>query len=215
MTRIKWIIAVATLVFPLALSAQTRQNELGFFVSSSQFDSTRIEDDELDFDVELDFDENIGFGVSYNRYWTNQLSTEFAAQRLGGDIQVSLVDGPTSITVDAGEIELTAFSGTLQWHFGGAGRFDPYIGGGLAYVTGDVDVLADPEEDPEATENVELENETTWLANAGVNFRITDALSIGADAKYIAYEPEAEGDDSGESLDVNPLVFSAGIKFRF
>ena len=201
--------------FAFPLAAQTRANELGFFVSMSQFDSTSLtEDDDLDLEVELDFDEDIGYGVSYTRYWASNLSLEFAAQRLSADAEVTISDDTISETVDVGELELTAFSGTVQWHFGGAGRFDPYIGGGLAYVLGEVDSIVD-EGDPEETEELELENETTWLANAGVNFRVSDSLSIGADVKYIAYEPSAEDDDTGETLDVNPLVISAGVKFRF
>jgi outer membrane protein W len=201
------------LVFPLTLTAQGRANELGVFVSLPQFDSTSFEDEEEpDLGLELDFDENVGYGVSYNRYWTDHLSSEFTAQRLSGDIQVNVTGGPATITVDAGDIEMDVLSAGLQWHFGGASRFDPYIGGGVAYVSGEADVLADPEVDPEETENVDLDSETTWLANAGINFRLTDAFSLNADAKYIAYEPE---DDAGDSLDINPLVFSAGVKFRF
>jgi len=214
LSRIKWFAVLAVLAFPLSLAAQTPANELGVFVSASSFDDTTLPDDELDVDVELEFDEQIGYGVSYNRFWTPQLSTEFAVQRLGGDIDVSIIDGPTTITVDAGEIDLTAYSGTVQWHFGATGRFDPYVGGGVAYVTGDVDLIADPE-DPESVDNVELENETTWLANAGINYRLTNSIAIGADAKYIAYEPKGKGDADDERVDVNPLVISAGVKFRF
>jgi outer membrane protein W len=210
--RIKFILAVAVLVFPLTLSAQTRANELGVFASMSRFDETTESD--VDGDVTLGFDENIGYGVSYNRYWSNQLSTEFAAQRLGGDIQVSAFDGPGSVTINAGELNMTVLSATLQWHFASNSRIDPYIGAGAAYITGDADVLTDI--DPAAaTENVDLDTETTWLANAGLNFRFSDALSIGADAKYMKYEPRAEGDGPQDRIDVNPLVISAGLKFRF
>jgi outer membrane protein len=212
----KAIVAAAILAFAFPLVAQTRANELGVFVSMSRFDSTDLSEDVegIPIEVELDFDENIGYGISYTRYWGNTLALELAAQRLSADAEVTISGGTISETFDAGEIDLTAFTAVTQWHFGGAGRFDPYVGAGAAYVTGDVDVIAD-EEDPEATEEVELENEITWVANAGVNFRITDALSIGADAKYISYEPQAEDDETGETLDVNPLVISAAVKFRF
>jgi outer membrane protein W len=210
----KVIVAAAILLLAFPLAAQTRANELGVFLSMSQFDSTNLsEDDEgIPLAAELDFDEDIGYGISYTRYWSDRLALEFAAQRLSANAEITISGPGVEETFDAGEIELTALSAVAQWHFGGAGRFDPYIGGGLAYVTGNVDVIA---EDPEETEEVELENETTWVANAGVNFRITDAISIGADAKYINYEPQAEDDETGETLDVNPLVISAAVKLRF
>src|SRR5687768_6230720 len=109
----KSILAVAILVFALPLAAQTRANELGFFVSTSQFDSTDLSEDSdgLALDVELDFDEDIGYGISYTRYWSNSLALELAAQRLSADAEITISDGTISETVDAGEIELTAFSG--------------------------------------------------------------------------------------------------------
>jgi outer membrane protein len=210
--RIKWFVAVAVLAFPVVLSAQTPANEFGVFVSRPAFDSTRFVDFESGDDFELEFDENAGYGVNFTHSFSPQVSLELTAQKMSGDVQVSLDTPP--ITVNAGEINLMAYSATAQWHFAGTGKFDPYVGAGVAYVTGDVDFIDDPE-DPDATSNSDLENETTWLANAGIAYRISNTLSIGADAKYITYEPKAEDDVTEDRVDINPLVISAGVKFRF
>ena len=209
----KLLLALAVLAFPLSLTAQPA-NELGVFVSLPKFDSTTIVDPELGIEIELDFDEDMGYGVSYNRYWTPNLSTEFAVQNLGGDLEATVTDGTTRITVDAGEINLMAYSGTVQWHFARGGRFAPYVGGGVAYMTGDIDIPSDPD-DPDFVENIDLDNETTWLVNAGVNIGITDSIALAGDVKYISYDPKAEGDTDEGRVDVNPLIFSAGVKFRF
>jgi outer membrane protein W len=106
-----------------------------------------------------------------------------------------------------------AFSAVAQFHFGD-GPVVPYVGGGIAYVTGDAET---PEEivEPGEPAEVDFESQTGLIANAGVDFRITPNLAIGADVKYIPYEAVEEGASDIEALDVNPLIFSAAVKFRF
>lgn len=215
MKRFSLYTAVALFVFSVTLSAQPA-SELGLFVSQSGFDTTTFTDPEVGVDVEIEFDEDMGYGVSFNHYWTPALSTEFAAQTLGGDVQITISDNLTDVTFDAGEVDLMAYSATLQWHFARGSRFSPYIGGGAALLTGDVEFPVDATDpDNEDVETVDLENEFTWVANAGIDIGLTGSLAINADAKYFAYEPKGDGDADEDRLDVNPLVISAGIKFRF
>lgn len=208
----KLIIAFAVLAFPLAVSAQS--NELGVFVSMPQFESTTIADEDLG-DFELEFEEDMGYGVNFNHYFSPNLSLDLAAQSLSAEMQASLGGGGATLTFDIGEIDLMAYSAALQFHFGRGARFAPYVGGGAAYVTGDVEILEDPENDPDATEELDLENEITWLANAGVNINLTPSFAINGDVKYIAYEAAGEDAEEGDELEINPLVISAGVRFRF
>jgi outer membrane protein W len=206
----KWFIAVAVLLVPVSLFAQAPSNELGVFISTSQFESTSFTDEDGTF--EIGFDEDLGYGVSYTRFFTPSVAIEFGAQRLGGDVEVSF-GAPINITAEAGEINLNVYSATAQYHFP-HGKLDPYIGGGVAYLTGDVDFIDDPE-DPDSVSNADFDNELTWLANIGIGYAITDSVSIGADVKYIAYDPKAEGDTDEGRVDVNPLVIAGGVKFQF
>ncbi|MEA2490664.1 MAG: outer membrane protein [Acidobacteriota bacterium] len=212
MSRLRYLLLVAAVVFPIMAAAQQPSNDVGVWVSTSQFDKTSETDPDLGGEVSIEFDENIGYGVTFSHYWGNALAVEFGAQKLGGDLNLS-VEGPgAEFTAKVGELDLQAYSATLQWHFARGSRVSPYIGGGAAFVTADFD--AEPLED-EPAEQVDLDNETTWLANAGVNIALTPSLSLGIDGKYIAYEPKGEGDTDDDRLDVNPLVLSAGLRFRF
>jgi outer membrane protein W len=179
-------------------------NELGVFISTSQLDEDEINQAGDLFDVE--FDEDMGYGVLYNRFWTTAFSTELAYQKLGADLTVSFED----IVEDAGELDLDVLSVTAQFHFMRGGVISPYIGGGAAYVSGQAGSV-----DPDELEDVDLENEYEWLANAGVNFNIGQSLGIFLDGKYILYEARGEGDPDEEALELNPLVLSAGVKWRF
>jgi outer membrane protein W len=195
-------IALALLLLPLTAAAQ--MNDLGVFISTSQLEDSEIDDAGDIFDVE--FDEDMGYGILYNRFWTNSFSTEFAYQKLGADLTVSFED----IAEDAGDLNLDILSATGQFHFAKGSMISPYIGGGAAYISGDAGSISGDELD-----DVDLENEIEFLANAGLNVGLGRSLVVFLDGKYILYEARGEGDSDGEALDVNPLIISGGIKFRF
>ncbi|HEX7154074.1 MAG TPA: OmpW family outer membrane protein [Thermoanaerobaculia bacterium] len=199
--------AVAILTFPIIASAQS--NEIGVFVTLPSFNDSNIIEDDLGVDAQAAFDESIGYGISFNRYWTSHLSTELAAQALNSELNVEVDD----LDFEAGEVNLLAFTAIAQFHLAPNGMLDPYVGGGVAHITGDADFIIDDE--TEERETVDLESETTWVANAGLAYRYAGNISIFADAKYIAYETRGEGDPADESAELNPLIYSAGIKFRF
>ena len=196
------VIFLSLLLLPLSAFAQ--RNELGVFISTSQFENSEI-DDGLG-EVDLEFDEDMGYGILYNRFWFGGFSTEFAYQRLGADLTVSFED----ITETAGDLDLDILSATAQLHFGPQSTIDPYIGGGLAYVSGEAGSI-----DEDELESVDLENDTNWLVNAGLNLNIGQRFSVFVDGKYVMYEARGEGDPDGDALDINPLIVSGGLKLRF
>ena len=197
------LVVLSLLLLPLFATAQPN-NELGVFIATSQFDDSEINDAGDIFDVE--FEEDMGYGILYNRFWMGGFSTEFAYQKLGADLTVSFED----IAENAGELNLDILSGTAQLHFARGSMISPYIGGGVAYVSGDAGSL-----DDEELEDVDLEKELEFLANAGINVGLGASFAIFLDGKYILYEARGEGDSDGEALDINPLIISGGIKLRF
>jgi opacity protein-like surface antigen len=200
---IKRIVIVLSLLL-LPLSAFAQRNELGVFISTSQFENSQIEDG-LD-DIDVDFEEDMGYGVSYNRFWFGGFSTELAYQRLGADLTVSFED----ITETAGDLDLDVLSATAQFHFAPQSMISPYIGAGLAYVSGEAGSIDEDEIDA-----VDLENDTNWLANAGININLGQRFAVFVDGKYVMYEARGEGDPDEEALDINPLIVAGGIKLRF
>ncbi len=195
------VIVLSLLLFPLFAAAQAN-NEFGVFISTSQLDDSELSDGIDD----VEFDEDMGYGVLYNRFWFGGFSTEFAYQRLGADLTVSFED----IVETAGELDLDILSGTAQFHFGRGGLFSPYIGGGVAYISGEAGAI-----DEDELESVDLESELEFLANAGLNIGLTQGFSVFLDGKYILYEARGEGDDEDDAIDINPLIISGGVKFRF
>lgn len=202
------VVTALTLVAASPLAAQ--QNELGVFVSLADLDSTVESDPDLG-DATIDFESQLGYGVSYNRYFGDAFSIEFAAQQINSDAEVTFGgDSDPDLTFDFGSVDLMAYTAVAQLHFG-SGAFVPYIGGGAAMVSGSFDINDELEPD-EAV--VDFESEITFAANAGVDFRFGPSFAINVDAKYIPYEAMEEGLED-EAIDLNPLIISAGIKLRF
>lgn len=198
----RFVVVLALFLLPLTAAAQ--MNDFGVFISTSQFSEDEIEDAGDIFEV--DFEEEMGVGILYNRFWTSSFSTEFAYQRLGADLTLSFED----VTEDVAELDLDMLSGTAQFHFGRGSILSPYVGAGVAYISGEAGAI-----DSDEFEDADLENEIDFLANAGLNLNLGRTFTIFLDGKYVMYEAIGEGDPDDEALELNPLIIAGGIKWRF
>lgn len=160
-------------------------------------------------DITFDFDGDLGYGISFNHFWTDAVSTEVALQKYTAGMSLSVNDDPT---VNIGEIDVTSVTAMAQYHFNRAGRFSPYAGAGVAWIVGEFDpnLGLDPD-----GESIDLESEVTWTAAAGAHFNVTDRFAIVGEVKYLSWEAIEEGGDEDDAISVNPLTFSAGVKLRF
>lgn len=202
MTKRISILVLSLLFLPLTVAAQN--NELGVFISTSQLEDNEIQDAGDVFDVE--FEEEMGVGVLYNRFWFGGFSTEIAYQRLGADLTLSFGD----VTENVANLDLDVLSATGQLHFARGSIISPYVGGGAAYISGEAGSI-----DQDEADSVDLENELDFLVNAGLNVSLGRSFGVFLDGKYILYEALGEGDPEDEALELNPLIISAGLKFKF
>lgn len=204
----KKLLAILMLLASTASQAQTsKSSDVTVMITSSEFEDPSLSLDDTN-TVSFEFDEDLGYGVSFNRYWTEAFSTDFAVHRITADLSAVANGDPV---IDLGEIEARTFTAIGQWHFRRASRFSPYVGAGLAYVTGSFDVVDD--EEGEAT--YDFEEETTWVANFGADINLNETFAIVLDGKYVQWEPVAEGDEDEVSIDISPLMLSAGVRVRF
>ena len=203
------LIIIALFATPSAVSAQTLSTtDAAVWITDSEFNDPSITDEEGT--VQFEFDEDAGYGISLNHFWVSSFSTELAYHKFGADTEVSVDDGPR---FDAGEVDASALTGIAQWHFRRASRFSPYVGAGVAYMSGEFDPV---DFDGENEAAIDFEDELTWAANFGANINLTDRFAIGLDAKYIPWEPRGEGDEApSDRVDLSPLVLSAGLRVRF
>jgi outer membrane protein W len=190
----------------IRLSAQTQSSDVGVWIVDSELEESTIidEDDEITFD----FEEEVGYGISFNHFWTERFSTEIAVQKFGAEMNIDT----DTFDFTAGDIDITSVTVMGQMHFRRTTRFAPYLGAGIARIWGEFDPTAI---DEPTQEDFDLEAETTWTAAAGANVRITDNIYFVGEMKYIPWEAIAEEDPESEAIDVNPFMFAAGVKVRF
>lgn len=188
--------------------AQTSpSSDVGVWIVASELNETTLLDE--DEEIRIDFEEDLGYGISFNRYWTGAFSTEIALQKLGADTTIGVANNPA---VTVGEMDITTITGMGQLHFNRAGRFAPYVGGGVAWVSGEFEAVAFDEPDDES---IDLESELTWAAAVGAHVSLTERIALVGEIKYISWKAMEEGGTEEDALDVDPLTFAAGVKVRF
>jgi outer membrane protein W len=160
---------------------------------------------------ETNFESGDGFGVAINWFWGRSLSTELSASAIKMDAGLDLGGQPF---VDLGSIDLTPIALTFQYHFARDSVIDPYLGVGAAWVlvedieSDDLDLLFGP---------LKVDDEFTYVLNAGLGIRLTQTFGLYLDAKYMPLEiaTRAAGDTVDTKLEIDPMIISAGIRIRF
>jgi outer membrane protein W len=157
------------------------------------------------------FDRGDSFGASWDHFFSAQLSTElaaFAVRHKGGTLRVGGVDA-----FDVGRLRMIPITAMVQWHLVHFQRIDPHLGGGLAYVRSDS--LHTSDLDAAGIGRVRVESRIGWAADAGLMYGITDRLGVGVDARYIGYRPSSGPSNASLKLQLSPVIYSVGLRWRF
>ena len=217
--------AVIVLLF-LSLTASAQQNEVSVFLGGAGFETTTIVAFlPEDLEIELGFENGRTFALGFNHFWRDSLSTEFAVLGLTADPTLSLRSGPIDASVDIGDIRVSALTVTGQWHFRRDARVSPYIGAGIALLSGEIEAALDDELGDITTTSADFEGAGGVLLNGGVNFRINERWVFAVDVKAIPYSPEIEDEPPFEipeedvvltdEIDLNPVIVGFGLRYRF
>jgi outer membrane protein W len=196
---------VVVLVLALcALPVMAQSNDVALWYSSARLGDT------VSATNGLRIDDATGYGASFNHFWTSSISTELSAFWLRSDTGIDIAG---SHVLDTGNLELRPINLDAQWHFARGSMISPYIGAGVTRV-GAAD-LTNLDLDLAGIGKVKLDNSFTYNGNAGINLNFGHSLSFAADAKYIKWEPDAKSDVGTEKLKLNPLLLSAGLRWRW
>jgi outer membrane protein len=199
------ILSILVLVTTTTLTAAD-SHQIGVFAATSQIGDTSDDDG-----AEIAFDNGEGFGASLTCFYGRHFAVEAAATALKHD---GVINAGGQTVLGIGSLDIIPITATAQWHLARDARVSPYVGAGVAYVL--ADDLESEDLDLAGIGTVNVDNEVTWTAQAGVNVNLTRRFAVALDAKYIAYQPKSAPEDGDEvELDLNPIVFSAGVKIRF
>ena len=212
--RPRILVILAALAFSVPLFAQS--NAIAVFANRTTFDSTKASDPDVT--LEIKFDPKTGYGVSYDRFFSPSVSAQFLAQRVRGTTKLAVSAPGTSLSQSVGPLDLDEFDAALHWHFGSpSSAIRPYAGVGIASIQ-NAKVTIEPDfSESGTTETENLDNKVTWIADAGVDFRISPNAAIIVTAKYTHYSSSivSTPDDPIQRLKINPLTFAAGVSWRF
>lgn len=157
--------------------------------------------------LKTDIDNNTQLGLILGRHLTPNLAVEVLAAtpfshtaKLNGAKAVDFKHLPPTVS--------------LQWYFNPEGRVNPFVGAGLNYtfVYDEVSVRGGPV----AGANVSLENSFGVAAQAGLAFRMSDAIDLVLDARWIDIDSDVKvnGSKVGTAV-VDPLVVGLTLGYRF
>lgn len=196
---------VAVLVLALtAVSLFAQSDDVAVWGGSSRVGSTQ------GLGSSIHFDNGSSFGVSFTHFFSHHYAYEVAAfyLRQDGVIRIGGVDA-----IDAGRLTMTPVTATLQWHAEHAHRFDPYAGAGIAWVR--AGSLHSADLDTAGIGHVSVKSRIGLTALVGASYAITRPLAVAVEARYIGYHPSSGPADASVRLELNPVVYSAGVRWRF
>lgn len=136
--------------------------------------------------------DGVAWGLSYNRFWTDNVSTRFGGFAAGEDTSTGI-----------GDEVVGAYTATAEFHFLRGRRISPYAGAGFALAFVRLDRV-----------NASSASDTGFapVAIGGVDVQLTRRLAIGADATYFQFDADLD-DRFATPLDPTTVLVSA--KFRY
>lgn len=165
---------------------------------------------------DISFDGELGYGAAVNVFFGDKISVEFAGSSVSQG--VSFPGRPRPTGSSQSDLKMIPLTAVLQWHFIPSGRIDPYIGAGAAYVL--FDDINDPSDLGNGVQRINFKDDVGLAINAGIGIGLTDRFGITIDGKYVPLKSNARavfvtGPDTETNVDINPVIFSAGLTFKF
>ncbi|HEV7920911.1 MAG TPA: OmpW family outer membrane protein [Thermoanaerobaculia bacterium] len=165
---------------------------------------------------DINFDGKLGYGAAVNVFFGNTISLELAGSSVNQG--VSFPGRPRPSGSSQSNLKMIPLTAVLQWHFIPSGRIDPYIGAGAAYVL--FDNIDNPRDLGTDVQRIKFKDDVGLAVNAGIGIGLTDRFGITVDGKYVPLKSSADaifftGPDSETRVKINPVIFSAGLTFKF
>jgi outer membrane protein len=120
--------------------------------------------------------------------------------------------------IDGGWVWLVPLTAVAQIHIPVYGKWDPYLGLGVAW-TFPIDQLSSEIED-EGVQEIEFKGTVGLAAQGGVNYSLNNRWYANLDVRYLGVSLEARvttgaGKQQPVDIDIEPWVFGIGFGYRF
>lgn len=101
---------------------------------------------------------------------------------------------------------------SLQYHFNGDGAVSPYVGAGVNYTL----FFSEETRGPIAGTELELDASFGLALHAGIDFRMSERLALGVDARWIDIDSDVSvnGAEIG-TVEIDPIAYGAYLRMSF
>lgn len=116
-------------------------------------------------------------------------------------------DNEFNVNVDGSTL---AIDGGVRWYFLKDRSWEPYIGGGLAYISGEVDTDGE-------SNDIEFDDSTVgyWL-NGGIKWVIGEHFNLGGDVRWEKAELDVEDDlNNPQDIEAGGLGYAVLLGYRW
>ena len=152
----------------------------------------------------IEYDNKAGYGVGYEYEPTKWWGIAADYGRFGTDIKAS------NVRKEKGDFDPTTLGVNL--HIIPLDTINVYLGPEAVYVR-----YGDPrfQIPGVGTVRVDVDNEVTWGAKAGVDFKFLPFFGLGASVEYIDARAKFKSSAGNGNLDPKPVIAHAGLFLRF
>ena len=157
---------------------------------------------------ELDIATSRGFGAHVEVFWTDRVSTRAGALFVN-PAAILYPDDPPPNDIDLGTLGLDVFSLTARFHIGPNRRVSGFAGGGPALV-----IVGNLDDQFGDQIEIEFDRETTFVAEAGVRYRVLSHVYFEGVVAYLPLELEGVPPVPAK-MAVDPVIVSVGAAWRF
>ena len=212
----RFVVLVFAILFASPLLAAERFFDLtGWAVWVDPQSSNTFNSSNPNQPFDISFNGKLGYGAGVNVFFGRTLSLAIDASQVRPEARF----GFPGAALNRGDLKMIPLTGVLQWHFVPSGFIDPYIGGGAAYVL--FDNLGGIQDVGNVHVNqINFKDDVGFVANAGLGINFSPRWGLVLDGKYVPLKSSATavfvtGPNQSQKIDINPVIFSAGLSLHF
>lgn len=141
------------------------------------------------------------------------ITRNFAVELIAATTRHSITAQGTSLgNVPVGRVWLLPPTLTAQYHPLPASRLSPYVGAGINYT-----IFYNADAAGGAVNSVSYDNGFGWALQAGVDYALTDRISLNLDVKklYLSTTAKLNGGAIAAKVDLDPWIVGVGVGYRF
>ncbi len=161
-------------------------------------------------DLDLDDAQSVALDATY--FVTHNIGVNVLATFLNFNVETGSAAIQDLASKDLGSVDLLPPIVSVQYHFSPDSAFSPYVAAGFNY-----NVFSD-ESGHLNDLSVEVDDTVGWVIGAGLDYSITENVSLNADLKYLTFEADVNVGAApafDDELEVDAWIVGVGLGFKF